>query len=101
MCKEQIIYFILLTALDCIIHFKRFLENVYILDTKYQAFTLKQRLIYIVYPSLCPFCAGSKNIYTDASKQMLISSPPPVLTLHLKRFQQVRHFYFTFIPLHR
>lgn len=31
---------------------------------------------------------GSKNIYTDASKQMLISSPPPVLTLHLKRFQQ-------------
>ncbi|XP_077397179.1 ubiquitin carboxyl-terminal hydrolase 16 [Festucalex cinctus] len=33
--------------------------------------------------------AGSKkNIYTEASKQMLISSPPPVLTLHLKRFQQ-------------
>ncbi|XP_061682858.1 ubiquitin carboxyl-terminal hydrolase 16 [Syngnathoides biaculeatus] len=33
--------------------------------------------------------AGSKkNVYTDASKQMLISSPPPVLTLHLKRFQQ-------------
>lgn len=32
---------------------------------------------------------GSKNnIYTDALKQMLISSPPPVLTLHLKRFQQ-------------
>ncbi|KAM7399022.1 hypothetical protein PAMP_018316 [Pampus punctatissimus] len=29
-----------------------------------------------------------KNIYTDALKQMLISSPPPVLTLHLKRFQQ-------------
>ncbi|XP_061636972.1 ubiquitin carboxyl-terminal hydrolase 16 isoform X1 [Phyllopteryx taeniolatus] len=29
-----------------------------------------------------------KNVYTDASKQMLISSPPPVLTLHLKRFQQ-------------
>ncbi|XP_024911099.1 ubiquitin carboxyl-terminal hydrolase 16 isoform X2 [Cynoglossus semilaevis] len=29
-----------------------------------------------------------KNVYTDALKQMLISSPPPVLTLHLKRFQQ-------------
>ncbi|KAG7479130.1 hypothetical protein JOB18_018889 [Solea senegalensis] len=34
--------------------------------------------------------AGSKkNVYTDALKQMLISSPPPVLTLHLKRFQQI------------
>ncbi|KAE8295105.1 Ubiquitin carboxyl-terminal hydrolase 16 [Larimichthys crocea] len=33
--------------------------------------------------------AGSKkNVYTDALKQMLISSLPPVLTLHLKRFQQ-------------
>ncbi|XP_026175285.1 ubiquitin carboxyl-terminal hydrolase 16 isoform X2 [Mastacembelus armatus] len=32
--------------------------------------------------------AESKKIYTDALKQMLISSPPPVLTLHLKRFQQ-------------
>ncbi|XP_032400961.1 LOW QUALITY PROTEIN: ubiquitin carboxyl-terminal hydrolase 16 [Xiphophorus hellerii] len=32
---------------------------------------------------------GSKrNIYTDALKQMLISSPPSVLTLHMKRFQQ-------------
>ncbi|KAM4743372.1 ubiquitin carboxyl-terminal hydrolase 16 isoform 1-T2 [Anableps anableps] len=32
---------------------------------------------------------GSKNnIYTNALKQMLISSPPSVLTLHLKRFQQ-------------
>ncbi|XP_068174164.1 ubiquitin carboxyl-terminal hydrolase 16 isoform X2 [Antennarius striatus] len=29
-----------------------------------------------------------KGVYTDALKQMLISSPPPVLTLHLKRFQQ-------------
>uniref|UniRef100_A0A3B3CX51 Ubiquitin carboxyl-terminal hydrolase n=1 Tax=Oryzias melastigma TaxID=30732 RepID=A0A3B3CX51_ORYME len=29
-----------------------------------------------------------KNVYTDALKQMLISSPPAVLTLHLKRFQQ-------------
>ncbi|XP_069046289.1 ubiquitin carboxyl-terminal hydrolase 16 isoform X2 [Lepisosteus oculatus] len=32
---------------------------------------------------------GEKCVYTDALKQMLISLPPPVLTLHLKRFQQV------------
>ncbi|XP_047449771.1 ubiquitin carboxyl-terminal hydrolase 16 [Mugil cephalus] len=46
-----------------------------------------------------------KNVYTDALKQMLISSPPPVLTLHLKRFQQNgysickvnRHVQFPFI----
>ncbi|XP_034403973.1 ubiquitin carboxyl-terminal hydrolase 16 [Cyclopterus lumpus] len=31
---------------------------------------------------------AQKYVYTDALKQMLISSPPPVLTLHLKRFQQ-------------
>ncbi|KAF7664931.1 hypothetical protein LDENG_00161340 [Lucifuga dentata] len=31
---------------------------------------------------------SKKSVYTDALKQMLISSPPPVLTLHLKRFQQ-------------
>ncbi|KAF7218788.1 transcript variant X2 [Nothobranchius furzeri] len=31
---------------------------------------------------------SKKNVYTDALKQMLISSPPAVLTLHLKRFQQ-------------
>ncbi|KAJ8256691.1 hypothetical protein COCON_G00188430 [Conger conger] len=31
------------------------------------------------------------RVYTDALKQMLISSPPPVLTLHLKRFQQVAY----------
>ncbi|XP_036413196.1 ubiquitin carboxyl-terminal hydrolase 16 [Colossoma macropomum] len=30
-----------------------------------------------------------KNVYREALKQMLISAPPPVLTLHLKRFQQV------------
>ncbi|XP_016071978.1 PREDICTED: ubiquitin carboxyl-terminal hydrolase 16 isoform X1 [Miniopterus natalensis] len=29
-----------------------------------------------------------KPVYTDARKQMLISRAPPVLTLHLKRFQQ-------------
>ncbi|XP_051966349.1 ubiquitin carboxyl-terminal hydrolase 16 isoform X2 [Xyrauchen texanus] len=32
-----------------------------------------------------------KAVYRDALKQMLISSPPPVLTLHLKRFQQVAY----------
>uniref|UniRef100_A0A665V026 Ubiquitin carboxyl-terminal hydrolase n=1 Tax=Echeneis naucrates TaxID=173247 RepID=A0A665V026_ECHNA len=43
---------------------------------------------------LCVTCTkrngnkDKKNIYTDALKQILISSPPPVLTLHLKRFQQ-------------
>ncbi|XP_061827979.1 ubiquitin carboxyl-terminal hydrolase 16 isoform X2 [Nerophis lumbriciformis] len=43
---------------------------------------------------LCVTCsrdkaAGSKKkVYTEALKQMLISTPPPVLTLHLKRFQQ-------------
>ncbi|XP_071801065.1 ubiquitin carboxyl-terminal hydrolase 16-like [Asterias amurensis] len=30
-----------------------------------------------------------KIVYTDASKQLLIHQPPSVLTLHLKRFQQV------------
>ncbi|XP_056612705.1 ubiquitin carboxyl-terminal hydrolase 16 [Triplophysa dalaica] len=34
---------------------------------------------------------GKKGVYRDALKQMLISSPPPVLTLHLKRFQQVSY----------
>ncbi|XP_063304237.1 ubiquitin carboxyl-terminal hydrolase 16 [Pelobates fuscus] len=29
-----------------------------------------------------------KFVYTNAKKQMLISDPPPILTLHLKRFQQ-------------
>ncbi|OPJ66502.1 ubiquitin carboxyl-terminal hydrolase 16 [Patagioenas fasciata monilis] len=41
-------------------------------------------------------CNGPKNnvksenkcIYTNAKKQMLISLAPPILTLHLKRFQQ-------------
>ncbi|KAM8904316.1 ubiquitin carboxyl-terminal hydrolase 16 isoform 1-T2 [Spinachia spinachia] len=44
---------------------------------------------------LCVTCTNKekvggskKNVYTDALKQMLIFSPPPVLTLHLKRFQQ-------------
>ncbi|KAJ3590766.1 hypothetical protein NHX12_008715 [Muraenolepis orangiensis] len=42
---------------------------------------------------LCVACTrrqgSQKKVYTDGLKQMLISSPPPVLTLHLKRFQQV------------
>lgn len=31
----------------------------------------------------------TEKIYTSARKQMLISSLPPVITLHLKRFHQV------------
>lgn len=31
-----------------------------------------------------------QTVYTVASKQLLISLAPPVLTLHLKRFQQAR-----------
>ncbi|XP_066476168.1 ubiquitin carboxyl-terminal hydrolase 16 [Tiliqua scincoides] len=31
---------------------------------------------------------AKKHVYTNAKKQMLISLTPPVLTLHLKRFQQ-------------
>ncbi|XP_036392422.1 ubiquitin carboxyl-terminal hydrolase 16 [Megalops cyprinoides] len=34
---------------------------------------------------------AKEKVYTDALKQMLISSLPPVLTLHLKRFQQVSY----------
>lgn len=45
---------------------------------------------HISYLSVFVVILGSKNVYTDALKQMLISSPPPVLTLHLKRFQQVQ-----------
>ncbi|XP_053420914.1 ubiquitin carboxyl-terminal hydrolase 16 isoform X4 [Nycticebus coucang] len=50
---------------------------------------------------LCEVCTGRqyngpkanmkgerKHVYTNAKKQMLISLAPPVLTLHLKRFQQ-------------
>uniref|UniRef100_A0A8C5MCQ8 Ubiquitin carboxyl-terminal hydrolase n=1 Tax=Leptobrachium leishanense TaxID=445787 RepID=A0A8C5MCQ8_9ANUR len=32
--------------------------------------------------------ADKKRVFTNAKKQMLISAPPPILTLHLKRFQQ-------------
>lgn len=44
----------------------------------------------------CLFVLDSKNVYTDALKQMLVSSPPPVLTLHLKRFQQVRFMHIRY-----
>lgn len=30
---------------------------------------------------------GGKTVYTNATKQLLISSPPAILILHLKRFQ--------------
>nr|XP_023681863.1 ubiquitin carboxyl-terminal hydrolase 16 isoform X1 [Paramormyrops kingsleyae]XP_023681864.1 ubiquitin carboxyl-terminal hydrolase 16 isoform X1 [Paramormyrops kingsleyae] len=36
-----------------------------------------------------PADGSRKKVYTDGLKQMLVSLPPPVLTLHLKRFQQV------------
>ncbi len=36
-----------------------------------------------------PEDAQKEMVYTNASKQVLIFSPPAVLTLHLKRFQQV------------
>ena len=32
-----------------------------------------------------------KTIYSNASKQLLIFCPPPVLTIHLKRFQQTMY----------
>ncbi|KAI5625437.1 ubiquitin carboxyl-terminal hydrolase 16, partial [Silurus asotus] len=42
---------------------------------------------------MCVTCSKKhgtkKKIYTEAKMQVLISSPPPVLTLHLKRFQQM------------
>ena len=30
---------------------------------------------------------GEKTVYSNASKQLLIYSPPPVLTVHMKRFE--------------
>lgn len=33
-------------------------------------------------------------MYTSARKQMLISSLPPVIILHLKRFHQVKYTLF-------
>ncbi|KAF7699730.1 ubiquitin carboxyl-terminal hydrolase 16 [Silurus meridionalis] len=42
---------------------------------------------------MCVTCSKKhgtkKKIYTEAKMQVLISTPPPVLTLHLKRFQQM------------
>lgn len=40
---------------------------------------------------LCAVCVDRKTekIYTSARKQILISSLPPVIMLHLKRFHQV------------
>merc|ERR1719458_1954482 len=32
--------------------------------------------------------SGKETVYSNASKQLLIFCPPPVLTIHLKRFQQ-------------
>ena len=49
-----------------------------------KVFSLRQ-----VYNSTFFFLGKKEIVYTNASKQVLIFSPPPVLTLHLKRFQQV------------
>lgn len=40
-----------------------------------------------------------EKMYTSARKQMLISSLPPVIILHLKRFHQVRTLYPFFLSL--
>ena len=37
---------------------------------------------------LCLFVEKPKTVYTNAKKQLIIYSPPAILTLHLKRFQQ-------------
>lgn len=38
----------------------------------------------------------AKTVYTNATKQYLVSSPPAVLILHLKRFQVCGFFFFKF-----
>ena len=42
----------------------------------------------IVYKSFFFFAEKPKTVYTNAKKQLIIYSPPAILTLHLKRFQQ-------------
>lgn len=44
--------------------------------------------------------SGSKSIKTNATKQFLISSPPAVLILHLKRFQVGPRFMFRKLSKH-
>ena len=53
--------------------------------------------IFIFAPDECKGAKAAKKkenkqqtVYTVATKQLLISLAPPVLTLHLKRFQQAR-----------
>ena len=36
----------------------------------------------------CVYIEKPKTVYTNAKKQLIIYSPPAILTLHLKRFQQ-------------
>ncbi|XP_055910478.1 ubiquitin carboxyl-terminal hydrolase 16 isoform X2 [Eupeodes corollae] len=43
---------------------------------------------------------GGKTIYTNATKQFLISSPPAVLILHLKRFQIGQRCIFSKLTRH-
>lgn len=40
-----------------------------------------------------------EGVYTNARKQLLISSVPAILILHLKRFHQVKGPSFFYIPL--
>lgn len=35
------------------------------------------------------FTENKEMVYSNASKYYLVYSPPPILTLHLKRFEQV------------
>uniref|UniRef100_A0A667XKM1 Ubiquitin carboxyl-terminal hydrolase 16 n=1 Tax=Myripristis murdjan TaxID=586833 RepID=A0A667XKM1_9TELE len=56
--------------------------------TEVETLTHNNSLLCVTCTKRQPHTRSKKNVYTDALKQMLISSPPPVLTLHLKRFQQ-------------
>ena len=40
------------------------------------------------------YFVAAKTVLCNASKRMLCSQPPPILTIHLKRFQQVRMYSF-------
>lgn len=43
----------------------------------------------VIYSNLCLDKKSGDVIYSNASKQYLIMAPPAILTLHLKRFEQV------------
>ncbi|KAL6115838.1 usp16 [Pungitius sinensis] len=62
---------------SCLFHF-----------TEVETLTQNNSLLCVTCTNKDKVGGSKKNVYTNALKQMLISSPPPVLTLHLKRFQQ-------------